>query len=151
MLDFTRLYTALDATTSTLEKRRLLRDFFASQAADDAAVALFFLTGGRLYRSASTKLLRTAIIEATGLPGWLVTECREQVGDLSETLALLHPGADEPSTEALSATYRDRLKPFEAATDDAQRRAIIEHAWGDFDADQRLVFHKLIRGGFPAR
>jgi len=150
MHSFTPLYIALDATNSSTDKRRLLREYFAERKGDaeDAAIALFFLTGNRLHRTASTKLLRKAIVEATGLPTWLVGECREQVGDLSETLALLHPGTAGPSAESLAATWKERLQPFQHAADDERRRSIIERAWNDFDADQRLVFHKLIRGGF---
>lgn len=147
MRRFTELYLALDATNATLDKRALLRAFFDAASDDEAGVALHVLTGGRLKRAASTALLRRAIETKTGLPGWLIGACRESVGDFSEAAALLAPGASAPCDETLDKTWCERLVPF-GSGDDETRLDILTSAWANFDADQRLVFHKLIRGGF---
>lgn len=55
-------------------------------------IALF--TGKKPKRTINTKLLKEWIIEITGLPPWLFVESYHNVGDLSETIALLLP----PST-----------------------------------------------------
>ncbi len=153
MRAFARLYLALDATNSVNEKRGLIADFFREQPTGDAGVALYFLSGGRLERAASSGLIRAAALERTGLPGWMLDECREATGDLSEAVALLVEGAGDEedrggSDESFEETWARRLDAFQGAADDVERRAIIERAWDELDAERRLVFHKLVRGGF---
>jgi len=147
MTPFTTLYLDLDSKTSTDEKVRLLESYFSSVPADDAAWALAFFTGKRPKGATSTRALQLAVLEATGLPSWIVSESREAVGDFAETCALLAPGADEPTDEPLHVTIRDRVLPL-ARLDEGQRRALIRDAWTVLSPDQRLVYHKLIRGGF---
>lgn len=152
MKRFTDLYLQLDATNASAEKTAILTRYFETTPAEDAAVALFFLAGKRLDRTASTNLLKRAILNATGFQPWLLAACHEAAGDLSETIALLHPphqSADEqPADEPLHVTFNTRLTPFERTTDEDEREQLLLDAWRTFDADQRFVFHKLIRGGF---
>ncbi len=70
MQRFTQLYSALDRTTKTLEKTALLRAYLEAAPAEDAAWALFFLTGRKLPRAVNTRLMREAVSAATGLPPW---------------------------------------------------------------------------------
>jgi DNA ligase-1 len=86
---------------------------------------------------------------------WLVDECYSTVGDLSETISLLVPYRTNPPDGAVvaaaSPSLRDiienRLKPLPRMSPE-QRRATIEGAWRELDPDERLVFHKLMRGSF---
>ena len=91
MRRFTRLYFELDATNRTGEKVAALERYFAEAPAADAAWALYFLTGRRLKRTVPYLRLREWAAEAAGLPLWLLDECYDAVGDLSETIALLLP------------------------------------------------------------
>ncbi|WP_147468024.1 hypothetical protein, partial [Pseudomonas coronafaciens] len=47
MRAFAELYSRLDATTSSNAKLAAMRDYFASAAPEDAAWAVYFLSGGR--------------------------------------------------------------------------------------------------------
>ena len=58
MIGFTQLYLALDATTKTNEKIGAMVEYFATATPSDAAWAIWFLSGNRLRRLVSTKLLR---------------------------------------------------------------------------------------------
>src|SRR5512142_678810 len=91
MRRFTRLYFELDATNRTGEKVAALERYFAEAPPADAAWALYFLTGRRLRRAVPHMRLREWAAEAAGLPLWLLEECYDAVGDLSETIALLLP------------------------------------------------------------
>src|SRR5512142_2179384 len=91
MRRFTRLYFELDATNRTGEKVAALERYFAEAPPADAAWALYFLTGRRLKRAIPYMRLREWAAEAAGLPLWLLDECYDAVGDLSETIALLLP------------------------------------------------------------
>ncbi len=91
MKRFTRLYFELDATNRTGEKVAALERYFAEAPPADAAWALYFLTGRRVKRAVPHMRLREWAAEAAGLPLWLLEECYDAVGDLSETIALLLP------------------------------------------------------------
>jgi len=147
MLRFTRLYLDLDATTATGEKVEHLVEYLSSVPHDDAAWGLAFLIGNRPKGATSSRALEALVLERTGLPRWLVGECWSSVGDFSEVAALLIDGAKKPAQEGLRMTVESRVLPLVGAGDDAKAR-IISEAWDVFDADQRLVYHKLIRGGF---
>ena len=96
MKRFARLYDAIDGTTSTNAKVAAIAAYLAEAPPDDAAWALFFLTGRRLKRHLPTRLLHAWTIELTGLPEWLVHESYGAVGDFAETIALLLDGRLEP-------------------------------------------------------
>ncbi|MDX1961735.1 MAG: ATP-dependent DNA ligase, partial [Pirellulales bacterium] len=97
MQRFTRLYQALDQTTRTNQKVQALVDYFRAAPAEDAAWALWFLLGNRPRSAVTRTQLRQWGGEAANLPEWLVNECYEAVGDLSETLALLLPEQLDPA------------------------------------------------------
>ncbi|UJR83824.1 ATP-dependent DNA ligase [Sandaracinus amylolyticus] len=89
---FARLYERLDATTSTQAKVDAMRDYFAGAPPEDAAWALFFLTGRRFKRLVPVRAMAGWAMEVTGVPGWLFEECYGAVGDLAEIIALLVAG-----------------------------------------------------------
>src|SRR3954447_25075426 len=89
MQRFAALYDALDSTNSTNAKVAAMTAYFASAPAEDAAWALFFLTGQRLKRLIAPSLLASWSMEQSGVPDWMFGECMSAVGDLAETIALL--------------------------------------------------------------
>jgi DNA ligase 1 len=154
MRDFVDLFRELDATTRTGEKQAAMARYFADAPDGDAAWAVFFLSGRRLNRTITTTLLRSALVEHTGLPDWLIDECRLAVGDFSETAALLAGTAPSGSGAAgeferlsLTDVVERWIKPL-AGADDASARASIARSWRGLDDDGRLVFNKLVRGNF---
>jgi DNA ligase-1 len=147
MRRFTQLFTELDATTRTSEKVRALQAYFESADPADAAWALFFLIGRKLKRAVTTRLLREWAAQEAQIPLWLLEECYDAVGDLSEALALVlpehGPGTDMPLAQLVS----ERVVPLGRLGAEAQREIVIG-AWRELDARQRLVWHKLILGEF---
>ncbi|MEO6518981.1 MAG: ATP-dependent DNA ligase, partial [Pseudoxanthomonas sp.] len=86
MKQFADLYTALDQSTATLDKRAALVRYFRDAAPADAAWAMWLLAGGKLARIANTRELREWIVQESGQPAWLVEDSYDHVGDLAETL-----------------------------------------------------------------
>src|SRR5512139_4098902 len=91
MKRFTQLYLALDATTKTNEKVAAMSAYFDAAAPEDAAWAVFFLSGRRPKRLLPSHLLRTLAMELASIPEWLLIESYAAVGDSAETAALLLP------------------------------------------------------------
>ncbi|HET6879478.1 MAG TPA: ATP-dependent DNA ligase [Pirellulales bacterium] len=147
MKHFTALYYALDATTRTAEKVRALEGYFASAAPEDAAWALYFLTGRKVKRAINTRLLREWVAAKARLPLWLVEESYDTVGDLAETLALLLPEPRAVADWPLHRLVAERIASLPELSPERQRAIVID-TWRSLDAPQRLVWHKLITGEF---
>jgi DNA ligase-1 len=93
-------------------------------------------------------MLRNWVSEISGFPGWMVDECYTFVGDLSETLSLLLPGAAENTpAPALHTFIEETLKPLGMMSESQQRQAIVA-AWKVLSMPQKLVFHKLLSREF---
>lgn len=147
MQRFTKLFNELDSTTRTAEKVRALQRYFETAEPADAAWGLYFLTGRKIKRAVNTRLLREWIIAATGLPGWLIEESYDAVGDLAEALALLLPDQGASTSLPLHRIVAERILPLRELPPEAQQQLVAE-TWHLLDARQRLVFHKLIMGEF---
>lgn len=148
MRRFTELFLAIDQTTKTNEKVLAMEAYFREAPAADAAWALFFLCGWRLKRAVASAVFRDAALEAAGIPEWMLGECHEATGDLSEAVALLLP--EEAGTGEgvpLAAMVRERIEPLQAAAPERARRMLVE-SWRGLTEDERLVFNKLVRGNF---
>jgi DNA ligase-1 len=148
MRRFTELFIRLDRTTRTSEKLAALRDYFRTAPPADAVWAVYLMTGRRIGRTVSFRLLRDWVAEVSGYPQWLVDECYTLVGDLSETLSLLLAGKSDgslapPLHELIEAT----LKPLGSMSIPQQREAIVE-TWDKLNGPQTLVFHKLLSREF---
>ena len=147
MKAFAALYAALDETTKTNEKVEALTRYFAIAMPDDAAWALFFLSGRSLKRLISAPKLRSWAVQAAGLPDWLFDESYDAVGDTAETIALLLPPSGAVSDVPLHTWIEQRIVPLRTLTEDDQRVALLA-AWSELDGQQRFVFNKLITGSF---
>lgn len=146
MRRFAALYRELDRSTATLDKRAALVAYFRAAPPEDAAWALWLLSGGKLARIANTRELREWLSQETGTPDWLVDESHAHVGDLAETITLL---IDEPDRRhadvALHEWIERRLVPVAGREPELRRAAVVE-AWRTLCADERLVFNKLLTG-----
>ena len=147
MQRFTALYTTLDETNRTNDKVAALVDYFAAAPPEDAAWALYFLTGRRVSRVISSTLLRTWVAEASGLPLWLVEESYDAVGDVAETLALLLPEASHAIEMPLHQIVEERIKPLAHLDQNAQLE-LVRQTWTDLPISQRFVWNKLVTGAF---
>lgn len=146
---FTRLFVELDRTNRTSEKVAAMEAYFRDAPARDAAWGLFFLAGERLTRVLKGGVMGSAASAETGLPEWLMDECREAVGDSSETYALLL-GDEGAAGEAppLHEVIEQWIRPL-GHVDEAQAERRVREAWGRLRGrEQRYVFNKLVRGAF---
>lgn len=150
MKRFAALYRELDRSTGTADKRAALVAYFREAPVEDAAWALWLLSGGKLAASrariANSRELRAWIVAESAQPEWLVEDSYDHVGDLAETLALL---LDDPATEdddrPLHVWIERELLPL-AGADEALRRDAVVRAWRALGFDQRLLFNKLLTG-----
>ncbi|UIR57710.1 ATP-dependent DNA ligase [Sphingobacterium sp. SRCM116780] len=146
MKRFTALISKLEQSNKTNDKLAALAQYFSE--ADDAdkvwVIALF--TGKKPKRTIKSSLLKEWIIEITGLPEWLFTESYHNVGDLSETIALLLPLATSDSDIPLHHWIRG-LQDLTTSTDE-EKRSFVRTAWGMLNTQERFVFNKLISGNF---
>lgn len=147
MKRFTRLIIELDESNRTNDKVDSLRRYFQDAAPEDAAWALYFLLGNKIRRAVTTRLLREWITDVSGFPSWLVEESYDTVGDLAETLALLHPGGNHPEDIPLHVLAETCLLPL-PEMEEAKKKALVTQTWSRLSSQQRFVWNKLITGGF---
>jgi DNA ligase 1 len=147
MKRFSRLFTELDATTSTNEKVEALQRYFAEAPARDAAWAVYFLAGGKPRQVVSMQTLALLACEAARIPPWLFDECYQAVGDLAETIAHILPGPSEPSDVGLAEWIEDRLLPLRGLREPEIAPRILGY-WRELDAQGRFLLAKLVGGGF---
>ncbi len=148
MRRFAELFHRLDSTTRTAEKVAALTDYFRETPAEDAAAAVAVLLGHRTRRSVTTGELRAWAAEASGIPAWLVEECHAVVGDLAETIALLLPDATRVGEPiGLATLIATTVEPLARLGPEEKRQAVLE-TWGRLRREERIVWHKLLTGGF---
>ena len=147
MKRFSKLCQELDSTTKTNVRVESLVEYFRSVPTEDAAWATWFLCGHRPRRIITIRQLQQWCAELAGIPEWLFEVSREFTGDLAETIALLLPQSESTSTDGLHAWVTDRLLPLSTGTDE-QRHTAIVGAWSRLGQQERLIFNKLLTGGF---
>jgi DNA ligase-1 len=147
MKQFSRLFTELDATTSTLAKVAALQRYFALASSRDAAWAVYFLSGGKPRQVVKTATLRALACASAGIEDWLFEACYQAVGDLAETIAYVLPAEFEPSDVGLAEWVEARLLPLRGLSDaDIAQR--ISSFWRELDPQGRFLLIKLVGGGF---
>ena len=146
---FSSLFDAIDRTTSTNAKVAAMADYFAEAPREDAAWAVFFLTGRRLKRLVPSAAIQEWTLAATGLPSWILYECWAVVGDGAEIAALMLdqlPAA--PSEELpLSKWVEERILPLKTLSPELQQSRVAEW-WRRLDRLQRFMLLKLLTGEF---
>lgn len=154
MRDFAALYDEIDTTTSTNLKVAAMVTYFRSAAAADAAWAAYILSGRRLKRFIGHAMLRRWLVEACGLPQWLMEESYSSIGDLAETIALLMDLTAGQGVVAAPAAQEDiplatwiesRLLPLRNADEPRQREEIITW-WRTLPYRECFLLNKLLTG-----
>ena len=146
MKGFATLFAALDATTKTSVKLAALTEYFQTAPETDRVWTIALLSGRRPKRSVTATELREWAAEAAGLPLWLFEESYAMVGDLAETIALILPPAEARAELSLSSIIAE-LMALTGQPPERRRAAILRH-WGQLGPTERLLFNKLITGGF---
>jgi DNA ligase-1 len=149
MKQFAELFAELDGSTSTLHKVQALRRYFEHARAEDAAWAVYFLSGGKPKRTVPTRTLRGVALQVSGLPDWLFEESYQAVGDLAETIAHVLPLAPTLTGQAQGLAWwmQNRILPLRNMPDE-ERIAAVQACWNELTATERLLFVKLVGGGF---
>lgn len=149
MKQFAELFAQLDGSTSTLHKVQALRAFFEAAPAEDAAWAVYFLSGGKPKRTVPTRTLREVALQVSGLPDWLFEESYQAVGDLAETIAHVLPISPhaKPNLQGLACWMEQRILPLRSMPDD-ERVLAVQACWNELSAVERFLFVKLVGGGF---
>ena len=168
MIRFARLFARLDQTTSTNLKVNAMAEYFKVTPPEDAAWAVFFLTGRRLKRLISGLDIRDWVLDVTGFEMWMLEECYSVVGDGAETAALIldqaawgpknnraRPGSPasrtssdrdtNPAAIPLSTWLTDRILPLRQL-DPATQRARVMDWLLSLDRWQRFILLKLLTG-----
>lgn len=147
MKRFTRLFQELDRTTSTNAKVAAMRAYFKQAPAADGAWAVYLLSGRRMKRLVGASRLRVWLVEASGLPPWLVEEAYQHVGDLAETIALMldRPEQEAAEDEPLHRWVEDRILALRGL-DEAAQRAAVQRWWRLLPREDCFLFNKLLTG-----
>jgi DNA ligase 1 len=146
MQAFSKLFAQIDQTTSTKEKTDALAQYFSHADEKDTIWCVALLIGKRPRRTVKTAELFEWCTELSGIPGWLVGECWDVVGDLAETISLLLPPADELSDYPLHKIVKGLMALGDK--DSEARKEFITEMWRQLTMQERFVFNKLITGGF---
>ncbi len=151
MKAFADLYDRLDATTGTNAKVAAMANYFREAPQDDAAWALYFLTGRRLRRLVSSISLRTWTLELTGLSEWLFQESYSSVGDTAECCALLLDALPHerkaPVELSLTQWMEERIQPLMGKSEPEQREKVVEW-WSQLEGRELFMLNKLLTGAF---
>ncbi|MBS0649179.1 MAG: ATP-dependent DNA ligase [Verrucomicrobia bacterium] len=148
MENFTKLYEQLDQTQSTNEKVEALQAYFETVSAVDGAWALFLLSGHKLKRVVSSKVLFELCAEVTHLPPWLIEECYEMAGDTAETVALLVGDLKEKTEElSLAEWVEERILSLRQLSLEQQKNKIRQY-WTFLNQKEIFILNKILTGGF---
>jgi DNA ligase-1 len=147
MKAFAELYAELDATTSSNAKLAAMQDYFSKAPPEDAAWAVYFLSGGRPRQLVPVKILRELAVQVSGLSLWLFEESYQAVGDLAETISLVLPESPHSSDEGLAVWIEEKLLPLRGEAPEvlAQRLPAL---WAELDRSSLMLCIKLITGSF---
>lgn len=147
MKRFSQLFSEIDRTNRTNEKVAALVSYFNEAKPADAVWALYFLTEKRLVRPVTGRQLLQWASEASGFDQWLLEECYDRVGDFAETVALLVSEGDEILDVSLSRMVEEYILPLADMGEPSKRNLIVD-TWKRLGKTERLLFMKMITGGF---
>ncbi|WP_236190217.1 ATP-dependent DNA ligase [Pseudomonas pharyngis] len=147
MKDFAGLYAELDATTSSNAKLAAMQTYFAQAQPQDAAWAVYFLSGGRPRQLVPVRVLRELAVETSGLEPWLFEESYQAVGDLAETISLVLPEHPHTSQAGLAEWIEDKLLPLRGETPEYLAHQ-LPALWAQLDRPSLMLCIKLITGSF---
>ena len=146
MKDFSNLISAIEITNKTNAKIDALVNYFRTAPDKDKLWLIALFTGKRPSRPVKSNLMKSWVMEITQLPEWLFLESYASVGDLGETIALLLPNPEHKIEKPLHI-WMDELINLKQKTDEEKKAYVLE-TWNGLEAQERLIFNKLIGGSF---
>ncbi len=146
MKHFSELISAIEITNKTNAKIAVLVDYFNVASDKDKLWIITLFTGKRPPRPVRTASMRQWCMEITGYPEWLFLESYSNVGDLSETMALMLPNPTHHIEKTLSVWMSEliALRP----KSEEEKKEYVLNAWSGLQMQERLIFNKLIGGSF---
>lgn len=146
MRAFVRLFEELDQTNKTNEKVAALCRFLEKAEQADQLWGIGLLYGKRPKRTVNSRRLQEWAAEQSGLPDWLFQETYHSVGDLAETIARILPEPEQYTEQSL-ADWMQQIMALQNQ-EEADRKTFVLAAWQSLSGTERLVFNKLLSGGF---
>ncbi len=146
MKRFAALFRAVDQTTRTTKKVAAMAEYFRDAPDADKLWTVALFSGRRPRRAITTSVLREWAAERAGIPLWLFEESYPIVGDLAETISLVLP-PPEHETDLPLSHWIDVIREL-SEKDEAARKEGILAAWDSLGVTERLLFTKLLTGGF---
>ncbi len=148
MREFAALFDRIDQAAGSNQKVEFLAAYFRAAPPGDSAWALALLSGRRPKGLVKRAVLIREALAQSGLPEWLFEECRTAAGDTAEAIARILPDGEEAGGGgSLEAWIRERVLGLKGLPEEDQA-VIVREAWTELTGSQRLVFNKLITGGF---
>ena len=146
MQAFAKFIQDLEISNKTTDKMNAIVAYLQQAPDEDRIWLLALFTGKRPKRGIASKLLKEWVLEVTGLPEWIFVESYSAVGDLGETIALLLPD----NTHAIEKTINSWIVELSvmAKKSDEEKKVYVLNAWQGLNTRERLIFNKLIGGGF---
>ena len=146
MEKFASFIHQLEISNKTNDKIDAIASYLAIAPEEDKIWLVALFTGKRPKRTINTTLLREWAIEIAGIPAWLFAECYHSVGDLGETISLILPKPTSRIQKNIS-TWISELMNLAKQADEVKKEYVL-NAWAGLDVPERLIFNKLIGGGF---
>lgn len=143
---FTRLCQALVDARDSKAKVVALVQYFNQAVKQDILWALSLLLQRRPSRIVTIATLKEWAIDEDTTPQWLLEECMNIVGDLTETISLIMPRPTQKSEKTLS-DWLQAIGQWKKGQKEDVRNA-VQDAWKSLDQDERFVFNRLLTGGF---
>lgn len=149
MQKFAELFEKIDQTQSTNEKVMHIKNYFLSCSDADGAWVLFFLSGHRIKRLISSKMLLQWCCKAVALPVWLIDESYAAVGDTAETISLLLPQREKQTKNlyCLSEWMEKLIKPLQGLPSEIQENQILNF-WTYLSTKEIFILNKILTGAF---
>ncbi|MGI8936413.1 MAG: ATP-dependent DNA ligase [Phormidesmis sp.] len=165
MKRFTQLFKAVDATTSTNEKVKVLQQYFREESPANAVWALYLLLGKTRRRLVTSRVLRDIFLQISDIPKWLFEESYAHVGDSAETTALLLRDTPIAPTGMSLADSQTPLQVWmetvipqvqrlrgqgkkEGEGEEAQIKNLVVDWWANLSGDEIFVLNKVLTGAF---
>ena len=157
MKQFTQLFQAIDATTSTNEKVKALQQYFQAEIPENAVWALHLLLGKTRKRLITSRVLREIFMQISDIPEWLFEESASHVGDTAETIALLlrdtpiePTGASGADSNTPLRVWMEEVIPQVKALKDEENALsdLVIDWWANLEDSEIFVLNKVLTGAF---
>lgn len=146
MKRFAQLIQELELSNKTNDKIEALVNYFNEADESDKPYVIALFTGKKPKRPIGTNLIKQWAVALSDIPEWLFTESYHNVGDLSETVALVLPTAKSTIEKPLHQWIKE-LAELQGKTDEDKKTYVLT-AWDSLTTQERFIFNKLISGNF---